>query len=346
MHYQAGRPACKASATGTPRVAVIVPAYGVAHLLHEALDSLQSQTLEHWECVVVDDGAPDDVAGAVAPFLADPRITLLQTDNGGVSTARNRAIAATSAPYIALLDGDDLFRPDYLEKMTAALEADPQARLVTCNARIFGAVAKERHCFTGKQGSGDGLRGTLRDVIDRSFGVYIGSTFRRADHAAVGGFDSTMTHVEDFDFWVRLLLLGGHARYLDAVLADYRVRGNSASAAAERMIKGGIRTYEKALEQLPTDSPAAVAARDMIEVNRRKLRFEMAIDRAIDGDRSAVDELRRDYADELGAIWQLSFLLWRFAPQLAAPMLTRRRKANARGAGVRETDTPTVEKTA
>ena len=64
-----------------PRVAVIVPAYGVAHLLGEALDSLRAQSYADWECVVVDDGARDDVAGAAAPYLADPRIRLLATDN-------------------------------------------------------------------------------------------------------------------------------------------------------------------------------------------------------------------------------------------------------------------------
>ena len=84
------------------RVAVIVPAYGVAHLLGEALTSLQRQTFTQWECVVIDDGAPDDVAGAVAPFLSDPRIRFLATANHGVSAARNTAIAASSAPLVAL----------------------------------------------------------------------------------------------------------------------------------------------------------------------------------------------------------------------------------------------------
>ena len=63
-----------APASPLPRVAVIVPAYGVAHLLGEALASLQAQILAEWECVVIDDGAPDDVAAAVAPYLADPQI--------------------------------------------------------------------------------------------------------------------------------------------------------------------------------------------------------------------------------------------------------------------------------
>ncbi|WP_442864376.1 glycosyltransferase family A protein [Aurantiacibacter sp. MUD11] len=324
-----------------------MPAYGVAHLLGEALESLQAQTLTDWECVVVDDGAPDDVAAAVAPFLEDSRITFLQTDNAGVSTARNRAIAATSAPYIALLDGDDMIRPDYLARTTAALDADPQARLVTVNARIFGAVARERLCFTDKQGSGDGVHGSLADVLDRSFGVYIGSTFRRADFDAIGGFDAGMTHAEDFDLWVRLMLLGGHALYLDEVLGDYRVRSRSASAASQKMLKGNIRTFEKALEELPEDSPDAEVARQMIAENRQELRFELAIDRAIDGDRDAIRDLRESFIGEPGPVWRASFLIWTIAPQLAAPMLAYRRKANARGAGAPDADlTPNVHKAA
>lgn len=315
-----------------PRVAVIVPAYGVAHLLGDALDSLRAQTMQDWECVVVDDGAPDDVAGAVAPFLADDRIRFLQTGNGGVSKARNRAIAETTAPLIALLDGDDMLRPDYLETMTAAIEGDQEARIVTCNARIFGAVPEERECFAGKQGTGDGKRGSLSDVLDRSFGVYIGSTFRRADFDAVGGFDTSMTHAEDFDLWVRLVLLGGHALYVDRVLADYRVRGNSASAATLNMIKGNIRTCEKALKALPADTPEADTARHMIARNERDLRFEQAIDRVIDGDRSAIADLAAARGPAQGKTWDMAFLLWRIAPFLAPSMLERRRKANARGA--------------
>lgn len=313
------------------RVAVIVPAYGVAHLLGEALHSLQAQTFTDWECVVVDDGAPDDVAGAVAPFLDDPRICFLKTGNGGVGAARNRAIAHCNAPLLTLLDGDDRLRPGYLEHVVPALEADPDARLATCNALIFGAVPKERNCFAKKQGKADGVRGSLSDVLDRSFGVYIGSTFRRTDFEAVGGFDTTMSHAEDFDFWVRLLILGGHALYVNKVLAEYRVRGNSASAAAENMLKGAIRTYEKAIKALAADAPEAGVAHRMIAEYERQLRFEQAIDRVIDGDSSAIVDLQTDRGPAQKTKWNFAFFVWRFMPALAGPMLSRRRKANARG---------------
>lgn len=315
-----------------PRVAVIVPAYGVAHLLGEALDSLLAQTLTDWECVVVDDGAPDDVAGAVAPYLSDPRIHFLATENGGVSRARNRAIAATRAPLVALLDGDDLFRPDYLAQTVAALDADTTVRLVTCNARIFGAVPVERLCFITKQGTSDGLHGSLADVIDRSFGVYIGTTFRRADFDAIGGFDTAMAQSEDFDLWVRLMVRGGRARHLDAVLGDYRVRPNSASANAARMLLGNIKVYEKARVILPAVQPEHAVLDRMIAQSRAALAFEHAIDKIIDGHtRQGLAELRALPEQMQRPVWRLAQAVWQVFPGLARPMLNWRRNAHKRG---------------
>lgn len=323
--------------TGGPRVAVIVPAYGVAHLVGEALASLQAQTMPDWECVVIDDGAPDDVAGAVAPFLGDPRIRFIATDNQGVSAARNTAIAATRAPLIALLDGDDLLRPDYLSTTVPLLEADPAIRLVTVNARIFGAVARERLCFTRKQGSGDGIRGSLGDVLDRSFGVHIGSTFRRADFAAIGGFDTKMAQSEDFDLWVRLMQLGGHARYVDAVLGEYRVRANSASASRSRLLIGNIRTYEKAQGALPAAAPEQPLLARLIAESHDALDFEHAIDRVVDGDTAkGLRDLRRLRRRVKGPVWGLSFALWRVLPATARPMLAWRRRAHSRGGGAED----------
>lgn len=318
-----------------PQVAVIVPAYGVAHLLGEALDSLLAQTFTAWECLVIDDGAPDDVAGAVAPYLSDPRIRFLATTNQGVSGARNTAIAATCAPLIALLDGDDRFRPDYLACTVAALEADPDLRLVTVNALIFGAVPHERHCFEGQQGKSDGLSGSLADVLDRSFGVYIGTTFRRADFARIGGFDTTMAQSEDFDLWVRLMELGGWAGYIDSVLGEYRVRPNSASAHAARMLLGNIRVYEKALMQLAGRREHIQNARlleRLIGENRRSLAFEHAIDRIIDGDaRRGLAELHANATELGGPVWTAAFAAWQVFPALARPMLQWRRRAHSRG---------------
>jgi glycosyltransferase involved in cell wall biosynthesis len=322
--------------TAAPRVAVIVPAYGVAHLVGEALDSVLAQTFGEWECWVVDDGAPDDTARAVLPYLSDPRIRFLETGHGGVACARNRAIARARAPYVALLDGDDLLRPRYLERMVAALDAEPEARLVTCDARNFGAVPQESFCASAMQRGHGRMRGTLGQVLDRSFAVYIGSSFRRSDWERVSGFDESMAHCEDFDFWVRLLMLGGHALYLDEVLGEYRVRPSSASASGEKMIRGVLYTYDKVLPQLG-ERPEADIVRAMIDRRRVELEFEWAVDRVLAGDMAAgLASLHRTRGNTGGLAWPAALALWDLFPGLAAPMLRRRRQSNARGAGARQ----------
>lgn len=311
------------------RVSVIVPAYGVAHLLAEALTSLQRQSFTAWECIVIDDGAPDDVESAVTPFLTDPRIRFLATANHGVSSARNTAIAASTTPLVSLLDGDDLFRPGYLAAVVPILESDPGVRLVTCNALIFGSVARLRTCVEGAQPT----HGTLAQVLDRSFNVYIGTTFRRADFDAIGGFDTEMAQSEDFDLWVRLMMLGGTARYIDAVLGEYRVRPGSASANVGRMLLGNIRSYEKARAALPADAPEIALLDGLLADNRAALDFEHAIDSIVDGDtRRGLSALRRCRTQVAGITWRLSFALWHLFPALARPMLRWRRRAHSRGA--------------
>ncbi len=317
----------------TPAVAVIIPAYGVAHLLHEALDSLLAQDFADWEAVVIDDGAPDDVASAVAPYLADSRIRFLATANQGVSAARNTAIAATSAPLITLLDGDDRLKPGYLQAMIAVLDARPDSVLATCNAELFGAVKNPGS--TVDTPASQKPTGSLAAVMDRSFNVYIGSTFRRSAFDAIGGFDETMRQSEDLDLWVRLLIgTDGRpvtARYVDKVLGEYRVRPGSASADASRMLKGCERVYEKALALLG-DRPEANVARTMLHETRRKLEMEEAISAIITGNSSAgLPRLRKASAQHNGVVWQIAMLVWRVAPGLAAPMLRWRRARHARG---------------
>ena len=242
---------------------------------------------------------------------------------------RNTAIAATNAPLIALLDGDDRLRAEYLATTVPLLEADPSIRLATCNAWLFGAVPRERPCFPGRDNDGEG---TLADVLDRSFKVYIGTTFRRADFEAAGGFDTTMAQAEDFDLWVRLMQLGGRAYYVGQMMGEYRVRANSASAHADRMLLGNLKVYEKARAALPANAPEQKLIDRLIAETQRALDFEHAIDRVVDGDiAGGLDQLRRVRALVGGPVWALSFALWRLAPGLARPMLSWRRRAHSRG---------------
>lgn len=302
-----------------PAISVVVPAYGVAHLLPEALASLQAQDFSDWEAVVVDDGAPDDVAGAVAHFADDPRIRLLQTDNGGLAVARNRAIAAARAPLIALLDGDDLFEPDYLSTMIAAISADPRIGFVTCDAINFGLREREGHLFSRHSPQAEPI--TLDRVLARQFNVYVGSVIRRGALDSVGGFDGGLRSVEDLDLWIRLLETGAKGAYVPRPLARYRRRSDSLSSNKKNLLRWTMRVYENAISRLE-DRPEAATATKMLEKIGRETAWIEGEEMIRDGrPQEGIAVLTDAGADRRSLRWRVAMPLMRRMPWLASALI-------------------------
>lgn len=309
-----------------PAVSVIVPAYGVAHLLGDALDSLIAQHFTDWEAIVIDDGAPDDVAGAVARYAGDPRIRLVQTDNGGISVARNRAIRHARADFIALLDGDDRYEPDYLGTMVAALRADPRLGFVTCDALFFGEGRIGRR-FSEYAPQDEPI--TLARVLRREFNVFIASIIRLAAFDQAGGFDESIRWGEDLDLWIRLLELGWGARYVPGTLARYRRRAGSASSQTAAMRRSVIRIYRATADRLAGRAERQVALA-MAEQSEREADWEEGESLILRGDAGAgLRLLRRSGAWRRSRAWAFALPLMSMVPPLARPILSWREKSNS-----------------
>lgn len=108
-----------------PQVALLIAAWSAEKTLERAVLSAQAQTAPV-EIIIVDDASPDGTL-ALAEKLAegDPRIKVLaQAQNGGPAAARNRAIAESTAPWLAVLDSDDFMEPDRIAKLLALAEAN------------------------------------------------------------------------------------------------------------------------------------------------------------------------------------------------------------------------------
>lgn len=105
-----------------PRVSVILPLYNNARDVGPAIDSVLDQTMADLELVIVDDGSSDDTLEVVRRF-DDPRIVVLAQENHGGAHATNVGIRAARGRYVALFAGDDVCRPERLERELAFLEA-------------------------------------------------------------------------------------------------------------------------------------------------------------------------------------------------------------------------------
>ena len=128
------QPAVRA-ADGRPLVSVLVPAYDVEEFVGAAIESALAQTYPHVEVVVVNDGSTDGTVAAIAPYR--DRIVFVDQANRGLAGARNAAIEAASGTVLALLDADDLWLPDRLERCVRLLEEQPEVGLVTSDAFLI-----------------------------------------------------------------------------------------------------------------------------------------------------------------------------------------------------------------
>lgn len=202
---------------------VLIPLYNKQNSIAATLQSVLAQTYTNYEIIVVDDGSTDESANVAEVVLreckengVECRGKVIRKPNGGVSSARNAGILAAKGEYIAFLDGDDLWHPEYLETLHQLIVDYPDAALygIGCTS-IYGDKIPENVTPST-------LRGEVEDVWSNYPGYWTGSSSSsRTRLIEIGLFDTRMTHGEDIDMWWRLLL-SGKGVFDNRVMAYYR----------------------------------------------------------------------------------------------------------------------------
>jgi glycosyltransferase involved in cell wall biosynthesis len=249
-----------------PDVSVIIPAYNTSPYIAATIQSVLAQTYSSYEVIVVNDGSPDTPAmeRALAPFR--DRIVYLVQETRGVSAARNAALRVARGRYVALLDSDDAWEPDYLAVQVAALEADPTLALVYPNALIVGDHPHAGRTYMDICPSSGPV--TFQAVLTQRCQVFVSALIRRTAIERVGGFDPELRSVEDFDLWLRLLAVGERIGYHDRVLVRFQKRRGSLSSdpvwMAEHVliVLDKLATGRTALALSAADRQALLARRD------------------------------------------------------------------------------------
>ncbi len=122
------------------RVSVIVPLYNKAQFISRCLSSICAQTLSEFELIVVNDGSTDG-SERIAEMFVDVRIRVIHQQNAGPGAARNRGLAEARGEYVAFLDADDVWLPEYLMRAVTLLDAHPTAASTTCQYREYPSTA-------------------------------------------------------------------------------------------------------------------------------------------------------------------------------------------------------------
>jgi glycosyltransferase involved in cell wall biosynthesis len=197
-------------------VDVILPAYNGAGVIRSALESALAQEVP-LRVIVVDDGSTDDSADIARSY--GPRVQVIALKNKGVSGARNTALAAATAPFVAFLDQDDVWKPGKLRQQVELIERHPEVGMVFTDMTILrpdGTIVEDGFLADTKEYAelartplGDGaylLGPQLGQAISRcNFISPSTALVRRSALLSIGGFDERFRLCDDADCWMRLL---------------------------------------------------------------------------------------------------------------------------------------------
>lgn len=180
------------------KVSVIIPVYNREEMIINAVSSVLDQNFSDLECIVFDDGSTDTSFEAVRS-ISDSRLKVFSGCNGGVSAARNRAIAKAEGDYIALLDSDDTWLP---EKLLVQLEyMDKNGYKISQTDETWFRNGK-------KVKKGKRNRKIEGHIFDDSLQTCLISpsctVFSREVWDKFGPFDELMPAYEDFDLWINI----------------------------------------------------------------------------------------------------------------------------------------------
>jgi GT2 family glycosyltransferase len=244
-----------------PTFSVIVCAWQGAERIGTALRSALAQNRPPHEVVVVDDGSTDDLAAAVAPF--GDAVKLIRIEHRGLAAARNVSVEQATGEFVAILDADDWWEPQRLERLGDLAAVRPDLDLLTTDAWFV----------RGGQSAGRFYDVNPFPTEDQATEILRGNFFfahvavRRALWHRFGGMNVDVAWAEDWDFWLRLLVGGCRAGCVLEPLAHYVIHPESVSADRWQSLAARVGVLDRA------QSAGGLTERQLAVLGRSRARY-------------------------------------------------------------------------
>ncbi len=226
-----------------PQVSVIIPAYKIAGFIAESLESVFAQTFKDYEIVLINDGSPDtaEFEKAVEPFR--DKIIYLENENRGASISRNIAIENSRGEFLAFLDGDDIWKPNYLESQMDFLKAN-NLEMVYCDAEFFGGSVYDGRNYMQTSPSNGEVN--FESLLNLECNVITSGTIVRTKTVLEAGmFEWERNRAHDFVLWLKIAQTGARIGYQKKVLLKYRVRADSLSGNSLQRVEREIDVFHR-----------------------------------------------------------------------------------------------------
>ena len=215
-------------------ISIIVPIYNVEKYLRQCLDSIQDQSYQNFECLLINDGSPDNSADICKEYVSkDPRFRYIEKENGGVSSARNLGLEHSKGEYITFIDSDDWVDLDYLEVLHSKIR-EYNTDFVISSYKKFDM---DEDCFYlhiwdqdyyERIWTSQELLSQLPNLenYDGSYTVSWGKLFKRSIFDEIL-FNEQRKFGEDFECSFKLYLSMTSCLYIHKALYNYRLHSES-----------------------------------------------------------------------------------------------------------------------
>lgn len=190
-----------------PFFSVIIPLYNKEDLVEQTITSLLNQLFTDFEVIIVNDGSTDNSLSKITPLI-DSRFTIINQNNKGAASSRNTGVTLSKGSYIALLDADDLWKPNHLFELKKLIETFPSAGLYCNNYEIFYTNDLSNPAQFNFEFNDDCL--IVPDFFKASITNCVAWTsavgFSKRKFEAVGGFNPELKTAQDLDLWIKMAL--------------------------------------------------------------------------------------------------------------------------------------------
>ena len=213
-----------------PLVSIITPSYNSSKFIEETIASVQAQTYSHWEMLITDDGSTDNSFEIIKEICKkDSRIKLFSIKNAGPAVARNNSIKHAKGKYLAFLDSDDLWMPEFLST---------SIKFITKSEGFIFSSYKRCNEITLKEQYKDFIvpeNVTYMDILKTNS---ISCLTAFIDIEKLGKeFMPEVLYRQDMGLWLKYLKKINYAKGIKETLAIYRIRDNSHSRNKKKLLK-------------------------------------------------------------------------------------------------------------
>ena len=217
-------------------VSVIIPTFNSEKYISDTIISVQNQTYQNWEMLLVDDGSTDETQTIITSFLTDKRIQFYPLEkNSGTGVARNFALAKANGKYISFLDADDLWKSDKLEKQINFM----QMKKLPFTFSFYDCIDEQGNSLKRRIEAPRNL--SYRQLF---FCNYVGNLTGIYDVDYFGKISiSNIRKRQDWMHWLTILKKIKTAKPVPESLAFYRIRENSLSTSKTALIQYNFAVY-------------------------------------------------------------------------------------------------------